>query len=132
MVTGSHLLQRREKVNMPRAMKSAAAGIIAFFRKAPMENAELVLDLCKDEIKQRKAHGENIRAAQQAAARKKGKVKAKPVAAAAASPAAAKGKKRGPKPGSKRRGAYGAGAADHRGDLLEDADPGETTAPPPQ
>lgn len=68
---------------MPRATQSKAGGVVAFFRTAPMEVAEAVLDMAKDAIKERKDRSVVIRTAQ-LKAKKKADSKAGPKAAPAA------------------------------------------------
>lgn len=89
---------------MPRSARSPAAAILSFFRKAPMENAELVLDLCRDALRERKEHGATIRAAQERAGKQKVRKRKQTTTAAAAQTAAPVARRKpGPKKGSKRK-----------------------------
>lgn len=66
---------------MPRTSKSPSITVLAFFRTAPIEQAEFILDLAKNEVKDRK----NAKALRSAAHQGPKKRKAKKVTAAEAS-----------------------------------------------
>jgi hypothetical protein len=119
---------------MPRATQSPAAGILKYFRTAPMENAELVLDLSKAAVKERQERAEGIREAQVKAAKKKTKLGTANIPAGVLSPATpakkshkakAKGTKGkpGPKPGSHRKQGNGT-------DVGEPATVNDSSLPP--
>lgn len=76
---------------MPRAQLSKAGNIVAFFRTAPLETAELVLGLCRDEVSGRKSKSADAKAR----AAKGAETPAGATTAAAAAPAKkAKGAKK--------------------------------------
>ena len=93
---------------MPRASTSPANLILGYFRTAPLENADLLLDLSKGAVKERHEKADAAREAQAKAAKAKAKA-----AGAGTIPAGVVGqaktkakshhkKKPGPKPGTHR------------------------------
>lgn len=84
---------------MPKSPTNPAAGILNYFRKAPLDQAELVLDLSRDAVRQRRALGAKIRSSAAAGAA------ANDATPAPAPKAKRRGRKPGPKPGARKRSA---------------------------